>query len=139
MNIRITCGPFEKDKEEVVRIREEVFIIEQQVPKNLELDDRDIHCVHAVAWTDGKAIGTGRLDTSGKIGRVAVSREYRGTGIGKKIMAELEAVARSKEMERVYLHAQESIIDFYDKLGYTAYGETFIEAGIVHQKMEKVL
>jgi predicted GNAT family N-acyltransferase len=139
MNIRITSGPYEQSRQDIVRVREEVFIIEQKVPKNLELDDRDVFCVHAVAWLDGKAIGTGRLDPKGKIGRVAVLQAYRGHGIGKEIMAELEAVARSKKMKRVYLHAQESVISFYENLGYTAYDEMFVEAGIVHQKMEKYL
>lgn len=139
MDVRITNTPFEEWREEIVRVREEVFIIEQKVPKSLELDDRDILCTHAVAWLDGKAIGTGRLDPRGKIGRVAVSKEYRGLGIGKKLMEELESVARAKEMKRVYLNAQESVIHFYVKLGYSAHGETFIEAGIVHQKMDKSL
>src|SRR4051794_39153196 len=74
---------------EAKRIRFTVFVDEQRVPANLEMDDQDAHCIHALAFADGKAIGTGRLLPDGHIGRMAVLKEWRGHGAGRALLRSL--------------------------------------------------
>lgn len=124
-------------------IRDEVFVIEQHVSPELEIDDRDSICPHAVAYLrEGKPVGCGRLDLekSGKIGRVAVLAEYRRGGAGTAIMACLEEHALlHSELTSVWCHAQLQAVPFYLRLGYQVCGEEFEEAGIAHVRMQKSL
>jgi predicted GNAT family N-acyltransferase len=94
-----------------------------------------------VAYIAGRAIGTGRIDLAkqGKIGRVCVLSEHRGNGTGTRLMSELVEEARNGGSREVWLHAQESAIPFYRKLGYEPEGPVFVEAGIPHRKMRKKL
>jgi len=126
---------------EIRSIREAVFIQEQAVPPHLELDDRDHSCLHVLALKDDEPVGTGRIDIekNGKIGRVAVLKEYRGQNIGSQLMAALEELARQNGLSSVWFNAQVPAIPFYQKLGYTVVGEEFMEAGIPHKMMRKHL
>jgi len=124
-------------------IRRRVFIEEQQVPEELELDADDQHAVHALAWMDGRAVGCGRFVAHGqsevKIGRMAVLRELRGTGIGQAILEFLMGEARGRGFLGAVLHAQLSAEGFYLKQGFLPVGPVFEEAGIPHRKMERRL
>jgi predicted GNAT family N-acyltransferase len=126
---------------EIRSVRHSVFVEEQSVPIEIEYDDRDPHCRHVVAYIAGRAIGTGRIDLAkqGKIGRVCVLSEHRGNGTGTRLMSELVEEARNGGSREVWLHAQESAIPFYGKLGYEPEGPVFVEAGIPHRKMRKKL
>ena len=123
------------------RIRTEVFIKEQGVPRDIEMDDRDAHCIHILALINETAVGTGRIDLAkeGKVGRVAVLPEYRHQGIGTTIMQGLETIARETNLSQVWLNAQRKAIGFYQGLHYTQVGPEFVEAGIPHCKMVKDL
>ena len=116
-----------------------MFIEEQSVPPDLEIDGRDDRCLHALAMDGERPVGTGRIDLekNGKVGRVAVLRGHRGRGIGTRLMEALVAVAREHSLHSVWFHAQQSAIPFYEKLGYSVEGDCFMEAGIPHRTMFK--
>ncbi len=118
-------------------IRLTVFINEQQVPEELELDDDDPDAWHAVMLKDGQAIATGRLLSSGKIGRLAVLKDYRGLGMGTALIKSLIEFGQQQGIGQFYLHAQTTAIGFYEGLGFKANGPVFNEAGIEHIKMQK--
>ena len=123
------------------RIRMEVFVEEQGVPRDIEMDDRDALCQHVLARVDSKLVGTGRIDLKhgGKIGRVAVLADYRGQGIGQAIMKALEIIALETNLTEVWLNAQCKALGFYSNLGYREEGPEFMEAEIPHRKMVKSL
>ena len=117
-------------------IRFEVFVDEQKVPAEIELDDMDAVCLHAVAYDDaGNAIGTGRLLPDGHIGRMAVRQPGRGTGVGGAILTLLMEKARERGDAAVVLNAQTVAAPFYARHGFVQQGEVFEEAGIAHVEM----
>ncbi len=117
-------------------IRRRVFVDEQHVPESLEWDGLDPDCQHVMAFNrKGEAIGTGRLLPDGHIGRVAVLREWRGLGAGTAIMRQLIAVAQRAGQSSIRLNAQTPVLEFYESLGFVAFGEAFMEAGIPHRAM----
>ena len=121
-------------------LRFEVFVSEQGVPADLELDDDDFRAIHVAAvTTGGEVIGTGRILRSGKIGRMAVKLGERRRGIGKALLMSLLEEARGMSLQRVYLGAQLPAVPFYSRLGFVAYGGVFSDAGIDHQMMERIL
>jgi predicted GNAT family N-acyltransferase len=136
---RIELLDWEMARAEASRIRMTVFVEEQRVPAEIEMDDLDPACVHALAYVQGRAVGTGRLLPDGHIGRMAVLRENRASGVGGAILACLVAEARRRGMTKVVLSAQTHAIDFYRKHGFRESGTVFEEAGIPHQEMRLVL
>lgn len=123
-------------------IRMTVFVDEQRVPEEEELDADDETATHFLVEQDGVAIATARLLDKGaysKIGRVAVSKVARGTGAGAALMRFIEAHAQSRGAREVVLDAQVQALGFYEKLGYWAEGEEFLDAGIPHYRMRKHL
>ena len=124
-------------------IRRRVFIEEQRVPEEIELDADDALAFHALATVGAQGVGCGRmLDHGGgevKIGRMAVLPQFRGTGVGRDILRFLMNRARTRGLRKAVLHAQLTAEGFYLKEGFTPLGEVFDEAGIAHRKMEKLL
>src|SRR5713101_5022575 len=117
-------------------VREAVFIEEQRVPRELEWDEWDERSDHAVARdASGRAIGTARLLPDGRIGRMAVLREWRRRGVGAALMEALLQKAREQSLPRVTLHAQTHAAGFYRRLGFSERGGEFMEAGIPHVEM----
>jgi YbgC/YbaW family acyl-CoA thioester hydrolase len=122
-------------------VRTEVFVDEQQIPKDLEQDAADATAVHAVVHNRlGQAIATGRLIPTGEpgvsqVGRLAVKRVLRGGSLGRQVLQALTDAARARGDREVLLHAQSSAIGFYDRLGWQRRGKVFEEAGIPHQEM----
>ena len=117
-------------------VREEVFIEEQRVPLELEWDEWDERSDHAVACDmTGRAVGTARLLPEGRIGRMAVLREWRRRGVGAALMEALLQKAREQSMSRVTLHAQTHAAGFYRRFGFSERGGGFLEAGIPHVEM----
>jgi len=143
--MKVTAADFQRDNAAIRRVRFAVFVDEQRIDPDLEMDDRDPHCEHVLAWdAHGDAVGTGRIDfapsgKSGKVGRVAVLASARGTGVGKALMEQLHALARSRGSTTVWCNAQVSAAPFYAGLGYRIVGERFEEAGIDHVRMEREL
>lgn len=126
--------------DELYAVRHAVFVAEQGVPEELEQDEHDALCLHMLARdVAGRAIGTGRLLADGHIGRVAVLPAWRGRGVGAALMERLIALARQRGFRQVRLNAQTSALAFYEKLGFSAEGEDFIDAGIPHRRMTLIL
>jgi predicted GNAT family N-acyltransferase len=120
-------------------IRFTVFVEEQRVPREIELDEHDALCLHAVVFEGGTAVGTGRLLPDGHIGRMAVLKAWRGRGIGAAILRELVEAARERGHREVALSAQVHAVPFYRAHGFVPVGEQYIEAGIPHQAMKRAL
>jgi predicted GNAT family N-acyltransferase len=121
-------------------VRRTVFIDEQRVPENLEWDEIDARCVHALAEdARGAAIGCGRLLPDGHIGRVAVLAAWRGRGVGDALLSRLVDLARERGHARAILNAQVQAMPFYARHGFAAEGAPFDEAGIAHQVMTRAL
>ena len=119
-------------------IRFAVFVDEQKVPAEIELDEHDAGCLHVVARSEGRAVGTGRLLPDGHIGRMAVLKAWRGQGVGAAMLAVLIDAARARGDHEVALSAQTHALGFYRRFGFTNEGPEYIEAGIPHQAMRRV-
>ena len=124
---------------EALPIRTAVFIREQGVPEDLELDEFDENADHALAYIGLACVGTARLiqlgDGKGQIGRMAVLEPYRRRGIGAELLYALMDHGKAHEISALKLHAQVLAIPFYEKLGFQAYGDIYDEAGIPHRNM----
>jgi predicted GNAT family N-acyltransferase len=117
-------------------VREAVFVGEQGVPLEVEMDGLDAGCVHVVAVaSDGRAVGTARLAADGKIGRMAVLGDWRGRGVGSALVGALVDIAVGQGLSLVRLAAQTHAVGFYERHGFRAEGEVFEEAGIPHRRM----
>ena len=139
-NITVKLVETENDMEAAVGIRFRVFVDEQAVPPEIELDEYDAVATHAIALLDGAAVGTGRViieDGSARIGRMAVDQSHRRAGVGGLLLRFLEDEAREQGAAEFVLHAQEYVKAFYASHGYEEHGETFMEAGILHVEMRK--
>lgn len=122
----------------LIRLREAVFVLEQGVPLEIELDDLDDRAIHFVAESGGKVVGTARLVVEGKvgkIGRMAVEKGWRRRGIGGDLIGFIKKKADEMRLDALVLHAQETAVSFYERLGFAAEGERFEEAGLPHRKM----
>lgn len=129
--------------EDAVNIRYEVFVEEQKVPADVEIDELEDKSHHVVLYEDEQPMGTARIYHRGdgiyKIQRVAVLKNYRGKGIGVQLMKECELQISKLRGTKITLGAQLQALSFYEKLGYTAEGPEFMDAGIPHREMTKML
>jgi predicted GNAT family N-acyltransferase len=134
-----------RDADEVraaLALRHEVFVVEQEVPLEEEVDEHDATALHLVAVEDGAVVATCRLVMEGataKLGRVAVAATARRRGIASQLIDASEAHARALGARRIALAAQTGALSLYRRAGYTPYGERFPDAGIEHLMMEKAL
>lgn len=139
MNIEVRMGDWASMQTAARAVRDEVFIVEQQIPVELEWDEMDGLCMHAVAFDQaGQAIGTGRLLPDGHIGRMAVLRRARGQGVGGLLLAALMSGARQRGDREVLLSAQVHAEPFYQRHGFLPEGEHYLDAGIEHVTMRHV-
>ncbi|MBW8078959.1 MAG: GNAT family N-acetyltransferase [Gallionella sp.] len=121
-------------------IRSAVFIREQGVPEELEWDEHDATCRHALALTlQGEAIGCGRIFTNGHIGRIAVLPQWREKKVGTAIMEALLDYAAAHDYPQVDVDAQTHAVPFYHRFDFVEQGEVFIDAGLPHIKMSLTL
>lgn len=123
-------------------IRRQVFVQEQNVPEQQELDEHDATALHLLATLDGRPVGTARLlidGAEGKIGRVAILPDCRGTGAGAALMRAALDELRARGVTTARLGAQTHALRFYEKLGFTAYGPVYDDAGIPHRDMSLTL
>ncbi|QKM65007.1 GNAT family N-acetyltransferase [Polynucleobacter tropicus] len=143
MHLDILIRPWQEAQKNAFKVRHEVFILEQKVPEDLEIDEFDPAAFHVLAYSDNTCIGTARLHINnegfGQIGRMAVLPSFRNKGLGREIMKALIGTAKSKGISSLTLHAQVSAIPFYEKLGFIANGPIYDEAGIPHRNMMMVL
>ena len=138
--ISIRVADWQRDLGAIRHVRDTVFVVEQSVDPHEEWDEADQDCLHVLAETQKcDAVGTGRLDITGKIGRMAVLEAYRGTGVGSLIMESLIQAAKDRKLPEVYLNAQTHAVSFYTRHGFGAEGEEFLEANIPHVRMRRQL
>lgn len=141
------------ERADALAVRHAVFVEEQGVPEDREVDEYDDHpdTIHFVAYASGgdgrpsgrRAIGAARLrpygDGVGKVERVAVRGAHRGEGVGRRLMAAVERTAAERGFETLALDSQTHAAGFYERLGYGTVGEEFMDAGIPHVSMEREL
>ncbi|AZV41879.1 GNAT family N-acetyltransferase [Peribacillus asahii] len=135
----------DNDLKKAFQIRKEVFVEEQGVPVEAEFDEFDTlngQCEHTLVYYEEQPVGTGRVrvvDGVGKLERICILAPYRKFGLGKVIIKALEEIAKEKGISRVKLHGQTQAEGFYEKLGYQASSDVFMEEGIPHVLMVKEL
>ncbi len=138
--LQILQAPFQSNEYRLaLQVRRSVFVVEQGVPESIEIDEYEAISEHFVVLKNGQPVGAGRLRLKGSLGkfeRIATLKEVRGTGVGRALMEYMQTYAARKypTYQRV-MHAQESAIPFYEKLGWRIEGERFFEAGIAHRLM----
>ena len=133
-------GDWPTCQSDATSVRHEVFVVEQNVPMEDELDAMDAVSLHIVAYgADGIPIGTGRLLPDGHIGRLAVCRSARGKGLGSALLRRLMEEAGKRGHHEVVLAAQVHAQPFYSAHGFLAEGEVFLDAGIPHILMRRTL
>ena len=136
---KVKTASWPDDQSTLKAIRFEVFVEEQKVPAESEIDEHDALSVHAIAWTDGKAAGCGRLLPDGHIGRMAVRGPYRGLGVGAFVLQHLIDRARQRGDREVVLSAQTHAMGFYEKFGFVVEGGEYLDCDIPHRDMRKIL
>lgn len=129
----------EVNKESIRLVREQVFIQEQHIDPEIEFDGLDTQAVHVLVVDGEQPLGTGRILANGHIGRIAIMQAARGQGLGVKVVRALVEYAKQQGYPKVDLGAQTHAVDFYRKLGFTPYGDEFMEANIPHQAMVMLL
>jgi len=138
-DLRIELLPWERARAYAAPIRFAVFVEEQRVPAEIELDEMDAKSLHAVAFGDRVAVGTGRLLPDGHIGRMAVLKDWRGRGVGSLILKTLVDAARSRGEREIVLSAQVHATAFYRAHGFVEEGAEYLDAGIPHVDMRRAL
>jgi predicted GNAT family N-acyltransferase len=139
----VDTGTWEEFEDAATAVRTAVFVDEQGVSEEAELDGNDSDAVQFLARDGDYPVGTARLrfpePTVGKVERVAVREPYRGDGVGSELMRAVEAAAREDGATELTLHAQTHVEAFYRQLGYETVSGEFEEAGIPHVEMRKRL
>jgi predicted GNAT family N-acyltransferase len=138
-DIRLIIGDWQSLRDDATAIRHEVFVVEQNVPLELELDEMDAISTHVVAYRGEQAIGTARLLPDGHIGRMAVRGAHRSSGVGSRLLLALMEAARARGDRVLRLNAQRQAEAFYARHGYVQEGEEFLDAGIPHIAMRCIL
>jgi len=131
-----------EEKELAFDVRKKVFVDEQNVPEEEELDVFDETSDHFVLFDGNSPIGAGRFrsaDGIGKFERICVLSSHRGKGAGEMIMKEIESFARINGFKQLKLNAQTHALSFYEKLGYHITSDEFLDAGIPHKTMQKTI
>jgi len=135
-DIQLVIGDWATLQHDATAVRHEVFVIEQQVPIELELDEMDAVCVHVVAYdVDNQPVGTARLLPDAHIGRMAVRAPARSHGLGSRLLQALMQQAQARGDRVVRLNAQLQAESFYARHGYEREGDEFLDAGIPHIAM----
>lgn len=138
-SIRIALGTWDRMRDDAYSVRHQVFVVEQGVPADVELDDDDAVSVHAVAYgPNNEPLGTGRLLPDGHIGRMAVHKQARGMGVGAQILEALIGQGHGDGHRMLILHAQTHAAGFYEAHGFAVEGDEFMEAGIAHVVMTRL-
>ncbi len=137
--LTITLGNWDTQQAQALPLRHAVFVIEQHVPLELELDEMDAMSLHALALAGDAAVGTARLLPDGHVGRMAVAAAWRGQGVGSALLQALIERARDLGHAQVVLNAQVHAAGFYARHGFVQQGGVFDDAGIPHVEMVRRL
>jgi hypothetical protein len=141
--LHVQIATTERQKQDAFDIRQQVFVIEQQVSPEEEYDEYDHAAMHVVLYDNGVPVAAGRTRTvdkeTGKIERICVLASHRQKGAGRLIVEALEQAAIQRGLHKAKLHAQTQAEGFYQKLGYHTISDVFMEADIPHVVMVKEL
>lgn len=136
MKFHITQTSWHAHGDQLLSVRQRVFVEEQGVPAGLEHDAEDASAVHLLVFNPvGDAVGTARMLRDGHIGRMAVLAAWRGQGIGGQLLQHLVRLAEKNKLPQPFLHAQCGATGFYERFGFVAEGPVFLDAGIEHRLM----
>jgi predicted GNAT family N-acyltransferase len=141
LNVKVVTTN-EKEFQDALKVRREVFIEEQQVPEEEEIDQYEDICTHVVVYDHEQPVAAGRLrnfDGIGKMERICVLSSHRNHGLGKVVMDKLEQLAKEKGFYKLKLNAQTHAEGFYLKIGYETVSDIFMDAGIPHVTMIKTV
>ncbi|SFF73468.1 Predicted N-acyltransferase, GNAT family [Halobacillus alkaliphilus] len=140
MEIRQVVSPQEKD--DAFHVRRVVFVDEQNVPEDLEIDEHDDTALHLVGYEQDEPVAAARLrfvGNYGKLERICVKRPFRGKKYGKEMILFMESLIKDHTYQASKLNAQTHAEAFYQSLGYETVSEEFMDAGIPHVTMTKTL
>ena len=138
--MEVQVAKTEEQIQDVFNVRKTVFVLEQQVPLEEEIDEYENDSIHFVLYDQNKAVGAGRfriLDGIGKVERICVLKSTRGKGAGRSLMLAIEEYAKQQPLSHLKLNAQTYAIPFYEGLGYEVVSDEFLDAGIPHKAMKK--
>lgn len=139
----VSVATTSNEKEQAFFIRHEVFVKEQNVPLEIELDEYDEEAIHFLCYNDNdEPVGASRLrfiDNYGKLERICVLKPFRGQSFGKQLVEKMEKEIVKNGYHKALLNAQMDVASFYEELGYKIVSEPFSEANILHVTMEKSL
>jgi predicted GNAT family N-acyltransferase len=139
-DFQVEIADWANDQDGLIAVRTEVFVNEQKVPADLELDDHDLEAIHLKALDQqGTIIATARMLPNQYIGRMCVQKSWRGLGVGLAMMRFFIGLARENGISSLHLNAQVSAIPFYRRLGFEVDSEVFMEADIPHQHMTLIM
>ena len=137
-NLKIFIVKNKSDFEKTIEIRRQVFIKEQNVPEEIEIDGFDSKSEHFIAYFSNEPIGCARIRADNnivKLERIAIIQKHRGKGFGQQLTNFLIDYCKNQDYKEIHLHSQTYIADFYEKLGFIPIGKTFYDAGIEHIEM----
>lgn len=141
--MEIKIAETREELEQAYNIRMVVFVEEQGVPAEEELDEHDASATHFIVFDDDEAIAASRLrfteDGYGKLERICVLKDHRGKSVGKHLILAMEEKIKQQDYQKVKLNAQTNALEFYKKLGYHKVSDEFMDAGIPHVTMIKEL
>lgn len=141
-HLRIVVVDAPREREDAFRVRIGVFVDEQGIPREEELDESDKTAIHCVCYVDDEPVAAGRLVLANgyaKVGRMAVLKQHRGNGYGASVLRALEEAGAARGVAKFRLSAQLPARGFYERAGYVAVGDVYDEVGIPHVAMEKRL
>ena len=140
-NIEICWFPYGELAQDVCTVRTEVFCDEQGYPEDEEFDDTDAVSYHVAVYVNGKAVAAGRMyfDESRimHLGRIAVDKKLRGSGVGKRVVEEMILKAETMNPAGFELSAQSRVMGFYEKLGFKAVGDEYMDGHVPHTRMQR--
>lgn len=142
LNLEVKVVTHQNEFEDALTVRRKVFIEEQQVPEEEEIDEYEDVCTHVVVYDNDLPVAAGRLrdyNGIGKIERICVLASHRQHGLGKIVMEKLESIAQSQGFQSLKLNAQTHAEGFYARLGYETISDIFMDAGIPHVTMTKTV
>jgi predicted GNAT family N-acyltransferase len=136
-DIDIAIVSWSEKQAEIASVRRAVFIEEQNVPESIDFDGSDVDFIHVLATDkNGRPVGTARINREGRIGRMAVLKNYRRQGIGRKMIQALMDYGRKNSITDFHVSSQVTAVGFYKKMGFEQTGDEFLEAGIKHINMK---
>jgi len=131
---------WETAADQIRQVRQKVFLIEQHFEQKMLEDTNDPFCYHILVTNEsGEAVGCGRLNPDGRIGRIAVLMTFRGQGIGTALLSKLVSIAQQTDIPSLTLNAETDLCHFYDQQKFRRVGPVFMKQGVPHQRMTKRL